>query len=480
VDPEAARLDGSPLFTLIHPEDRDGVVVALEASARQLSNFAQEWRVRYPDGTEGWHGGNAVPHRERDGAILWHGFITDITERKRAEAHLQVFERKLQQTQKLESLGLLAGGIAHDFNNLLTGILGNASLVALALEPASPAEEFVDPIKQGCQRAAELCKQLLAYSGKGRFEVRKIGLHALIEDTTQLLRHSISKQCELHFDLAAEIPPIEGDATQLRQVIMNLVINASEAIGDKAGVIRLSTSVVRLVPGGSSDPELGANVAPGTYVCLEVGDNGCGMSPETQAKIFDPFFTTKFTGRGLGLAAVHGIVRGHRGVLKVYSEAGHGTTFKLLFPSAEGIADPLNRPAVNARSWRGAGCILLADDEQAVRQATAAMLRGLGFSVVPATDGQEAVGLFRADPAKFSAVLLDLTMPHLDGKQAFLEMHRVRPDVRVILMSGFNEEEVVSEFAGKRLAGFLQKPFEVDSLGTILQRALAATAATSR
>ena len=266
------------------------------------------------------------------------GVSVDITELKKADHDRQQIERKLLETQKLESLGVLAGGIAHDFNNLLTGILGNASLARMDLPRTSPIMPIIEQIEQATHRAADLCKQMLAYSGKGRFVVQQLDLNQLAEDTTHLLNISISKNCVLRFNLAAKLPAIAVDATQIRQIIMNLVINASEAIGTRSGVIAISTGVARvnhdyiatlLHPGG---------ITEGDYVFLEVSDNGTGMSSANLEKIFDPFFTTKFTGRGLGLAAVLGIIRGHKGALKVYSEVGRGTTFKILLPCSDALA----------------------------------------------------------------------------------------------------------------------------------------------
>jgi CheY-like chemotaxis protein len=261
----------------------------------------------------------------------------------------------------------------------------------------------------------------------------------------------------------------------MRQVLMNLVVNASEAIGDRSGIIGLATGVMRVdrdyLRGSRLDPDL----PQGDYAFLEVSDNGTGMSDEVRARIFDPFFTTKFTGRGLGLAAVQGIVRGHRGAVKVYTEAGRGSTFKVLLPCVEGpveVAAPLP-PAPAPAGWRGEGTVLVADDEETVRVIAARMLEAMGFAVVPACDGRECVAKFRADPAGFRLVLLDLTMPHLDGEEAFRELRQARPDVRVLLMSGYTEQEVTTRFQGKGLAGFLQKPFHMTTLQAKVREVLA-------
>ncbi len=373
-------------------------------------------------------------------------------------------EKKLQETQKLESLGILAGGIAHDFNNLLTGVLGNASLARMDLPPVSPAHASLEGIETAAQRAAELCKQMLAYSGKGHFIVHRLDLSMLVRDTAELIQVSIGKKVMLTFSLSDTLPPVAADATQIRQIIMNLVINASDAIGDRRGLITLGTGVQHADQAYLSEAYLSPDLCEGEYVYLEVSDDGCGMSAETRAKIFDPFFTTKFTGRGLGLAAVIGIVRGHHGALRVYSEPGKGSTFKLLLPASDGSPEKSAPPSVVAPAWRTSGTVLVVDDEEPVRNVSARMLQNWGCQTEVACNGREALAKFRTDPARFAAVLLDLTMPEMDGTATFSALRRIRPGVRVLLMSGFNEQDAVSRFAGKGLAGFLQKPFTPTAL----------------
>jgi PAS domain S-box-containing protein len=399
----------------------------------------------------------------------------DITELKKAAVERKEFERKLQETQKLESLGLLAGGIAHDFNNILTGILGNASLASLDLPDSSPVAENLAAIQQGSRRAADLCRQLLAYSGKGHLVVRNLSLNSLVEETAHLLKLSVSKKAVLTFDFHPALPAIEADPTQIRQVIMNLVINASDAIGDDTGVIRLSTGLASLDREGlAGDGTRGApGLAEGAYAFLEVSDSGCGMSAETQARIFDPFYTTKFTGRGLGLSTVLGIVRSHRGVLRLVSEPGRGTTFRVLFPCVAGSAEDPAAIREAKGGWRGQGRVLVVDDELSVRDAAAAMLRRLGFEVDLACDGLEAVDAVRAEPGRYGVILMDLTMPKLDGKQAIAEMRSMRKGIRAVMMSGFNEQEASRHFSGDAAAGFLQKPFAFEDLSRVLQQVLA-------
>ena len=468
-------LVGKPMLDLIHPDHHELVHQYRKEIAETGNNgVLTEMRYLKLDGTP-------IDVESQGSKILYNGqvgvqiTVHEITARRMAEIERQQFEKKLQETQKLESLGVLAGGIAHDFNNILTGILGNASLAELELPDDSPAQDNLKAIMEGSQRAADLCRQMLAYSGKGRLVVQKVSLTRLVEETAHLLKVSVSKKAEMHFDLDSSNPLIEADATQIRQVVMNLVINASEAIGENPGVIRLRTGVMPLTSAvfGRGRTYLATSSTHGNYAYLEVADSGCGMSAETQAKIFDPFFTTKFTGRGLGLASVLGIVRGHHGVLNLDSTPGKGTTFKVLFPCLSGTAllDEAKKPEV--KPWQAKGRVLVVDDEASVRGAASMILRKLGFEVEMAVDGLEALKIYKAEPDRFTMVLLDLTMPNLDGKQTFAELRKVRPAVRVVLMSGFNQDEAFLQGADGASVGFIQKPFEFGSLAQAVRAAVA-------
>lgn len=462
---------------LIQPEDREWLRASCQAALHARKICQNEFRLIDKSGQERWVSERASGVHAADGTVLFiDGFVQDITAARQAKLEREKLDRKMQETQKLESLGVLAGGIAHDFNNLLTSILGNASIAALELPPGSSVQDCLEHINEASLRAADLCKQMLAYSGRGRFVVQKLDLGQLVEQTAQMLQISISKKAILRFRLENGLPPVEVDATQIRQVIMNLVINASEAIGDRSGVISLSTGLTRVDRAYFGGTLMDADLPEGDYVYLEVSDTGCGMSAETQAKIFDPFFTTKFTGRGLGLAAVLGIVRGHKGAMKVYSEVGRGTTFKLLFPAVSGAGETMAATSAPLFDWRGHGTVLVVDDEETMRSTIARMMRKLGLDAVLTADGREAVEVFRATPELFAVVLLDLTMPHMDGEQTFTELRRLRPGVRVVLMSGFNAQEALVRFTGKGLASFLQKPFTIESLSTTLRAALSTNA----
>jgi len=410
-----------------------------------------------------------IPEKDADGTV--HHIlclVTDITAQKRAEEERRRLDAQMQHAQKLESLGVLAGGIAHDFNNLLVAILGNAGLALLELPPESPARQTVLAIETASQRAAELTRQMLAYSGKGKFIIEPLSLSRLVEEMAHLLEVSVSKSAVLKYRFAPNLPPVEGDATQVRQVIMNLITNASDAIGERSGVISITTGMLWADHEYLAGAYLDGDLPEGDYAFIEVADTGEGMDAETQSRIFDPFFTTKFTGRGLGLAAVLGIVRGHRGAVKIYSEVGRGTTFKVLFPvlavgpsAAEKAASLESRGTSEERA--NGRKILVVDDDDTVRAVTRRILERSGFEVLLAVDGADGVETYRANPG-IDLVLLDMTMPRMDGEETFRELRRVDPDVRVILTSGYNEQDATDRFAGKGLAGFIQKPYRPQEL----------------
>jgi signal transduction histidine kinase len=391
--------------------------------------------------------------------------------RQRLE-HETALERKLLDAQKLESLGVLAGGIAHDFNNMLTAILGNANLAVMETPASAPARPYLAEVEKTCLQAAELCRQMLAYSGRGSYEVKHYELNRLLEESRSLMQISVSKSCLLRFELSPNLPSVAIDITQVRQVVMNLVINASEAIGERNGEITVRTFRRHVTSDELSRLQHATAFAAGECVALQVTDTGCGMSPEIMARIFDPFFTTKFTGRGLGLAAVLGIMRGHHGALEVKSQANVGTSFMLLLPPVNGRASATPEIASAPVSWRGSGTILVVDDEDAVRSVTARLVKSFGFEVLTASDGVAGVEVFKAHADRIKLVLLDLTMPRLNGEAAFHAIKDLQPNVKVLLASGFSEQDASHRFSGQGLAGFLHKPFQRDELRDKLQSIL--------
>ena len=460
---------------VVHPDDLERIVAEVAAhSEKGATCFEQDYRVVRPDGAIRWLYDFTVVARDEDDRVThYEGYVLDITERKRAEEERRQLELQIQHAQKLESLGVLAGGIAHDFNNLLVGVLGYAGLAEMELPADSPARESVQKIEKAARRAADLTRQLLAYSGRGRFAVEWVDLPALVEEMAHLLQTSVSKKARLEYDFARDLPPIEGDATQLRQVVMNLITNASDALGDQSGAITLRSGVVHVDRDELAETYLSADLPEGPYVYVEVSDTGCGMDEETLAKIFDPFFTTKFPGRGLGLAAVLGIVRGHRGALKVTSEPGRGSTFRVLLPCGGRPEAPVEAEPAPGGNWRGAGTILVVDDEESVRAVAQLILERSGFAVLTAVDGREALDVFRAHRDEIALVLLDLTMPHLSGEETLQELRRISADVRVILSSGYNEQEVAGRDAGKSPVRFIQKPYSPSALIEKVREALA-------
>jgi len=405
------------------------------------------------------------PIRNATGEIIGASHIArDITERKR-------FQSQLQQKQRIEDLGLLAGGVAHDFNNLLTGILGNASLALELLSLHHPAHTRMTDVMKAGERAARLTRQLLAYAGKGRFVTETIDLSKLVEEISCLVESSISKKVQLRLELDRTLPPIEGDSGQLQQVVMNLVINGAEAIGDKVGSVIVRTQLQDVDEVYTRTVFAEVELPYGKYVKLEVHDTGCGMDEETMAKIFHPFFTTKSAGRGLGLAAVMGIVRGHRGALKVYSSPSQGSTFKVLFPIHP--HPPAETPEhATSEPMQGYGRVLVVDDEELIRDFAKATLEYYGYTVQLASNGQEAIDIFTSAPDDFRLVCLDLTMPVMNGEEVFRRLKMIRPGIPVLLSSGFNESEAIRHFTGKKLAGFIQKPFSEAQLAEQVRASL--------
>ncbi|GLH69479.1 hypothetical protein GETHPA_10120 [Geothrix rubra] len=463
--------DLSPPFQPDGRPSREKADEILALAHRQGSHHF-EWTHRRVDGTD-------FPVEVLLTAVPWkgkeilHTTWRDRTETHRADRERRQLEAQIQQAQKLESLGVLAGGIAHDFNNLLTAVLGNLNLAQFSLSPEAPATPFLEHAEKAVQKASDLTRQMLAYSGRGRFVVKLHDVNEVVQEMAHLLQVSISKKAELKLELAPELPPIEADGAQFQQVVMNLVTNASDALGDCEGTIAITTGAADLDAAFIAATLPTQNLEPGRYVTLEVRDTGQGMSPEVMARIFDPFFTTKATGRGLGLSAMLGILRGHRAGLEIHSQVDRGSSFKAYFPAAQGHADA-GKALDRAGEAELKGTVLLVDDEPAVLDTLGPALETLGFRVLLARDGVEAVARFQADPGAIDLVLMDLTMPRMDGREAFQALRRIRPDARVVLSSGYTEQESVRSIMGQGLAGFLQKPYTLQALRAALQKALEA------
>jgi PAS domain S-box-containing protein len=460
----AADMIGRAMTVLLPPDRAD--------EERQiLDRIARGERVDHFDTTRVRKDGQLIhvsiaisPIIGKDGTVLGASHVArDITDRRNLET------QRLH-AQKLESLGVLAGGIAHDFNNLLTGILGNASLARDSLHPAHPNCLVLDECIKAAERAAQLTRQLLAYAGKGRFVTEAVNLSALVREISALIQTSIPRKVQIRLALADDLPAVEADASQLQQVVMNLIMNGAEAIGENVGLVVCTTATQ--VVDETYIRTLGSEaqyITPGRYVVLEIQDSGTGIDEAILPRIFDPFFTTKFTGRGLGLAAVSGIVRGHKGALKVYSSPGRGSTFKVLFPAVDG-ANSLQVVDTH-RNLEGANqTVLIVDDEDAVRSTARNTLQRCRYRVIEARDGREALEVFRQFAHEIALVLLDLTMPYMNGEEVLRELKIITPSVRVLLSSGFNEVEAVRHFTGKGLAGFLQKPYTAAVLADKVKR----------
>jgi PAS domain S-box-containing protein len=377
--------------------------------------------------------------------------------------------------QKLESIGVLAGGIAHDFNNLLGSILADADLVLTQCSPDSLVVEEIERIRKVAIRASEIVRELMTYAGKEQAQCELVDLSQLVEEIADLLRVSISKRAVLKTRLGRRLPSVWGNATQIRQVLMNLIINASEAITETNGIITVTTS--RVTGGPELAPRSDVKLPIGDYLRLEVSDTGCGMTEQDKDRIFDPYFTTKFAGRGLGLAVVQGIVRAHSGALNLVSALGRGTTFQVLLPCAgrpvpEGRAEKSR--TTSDRVGSVSGTVLLVEDEESLRLPVAKMLRRSGFSVIEAADGSAAIELFERGKAKIDVILLDVTIPGASSREVLEKVKKTRPDVKVVLTSAYSLEMVAFPPNAPHIAGFIRKPFELRDLVGLLRNVLVA------
>ena len=448
---------GKTFMDLIHPDDRERITGEVAAArARSREALQQTYRLLHADGS----------YREVDDYQVFsrshnflQGYVIDVTAANASKAALLAAEARLREVERLESLGVLAGGIAHDFNNLLLGVLGNAGLASSELEPTSPAQPFIEAIKSAAHRAAALTKELLAYSGKGKFVVEPVNLSKLAEEVVRSAQATSRPGLTWALDLAQALPLVEADAAQLRQVLNHLLTNAAEALENAQGGVTITTRSVEI------DADADAELAPGTWVVLEVRDDGVGMDPEIVHRVFDPFFTTKFHGRGLGLAAVSGIVRGHRGVVRILSAAGAGTTVQVFFPAARAPRAPIDsnreRPPSSGRA--GQPTILVVDDEPMLRSLAARTLTRSGFTVLEAEHGRAALELLEDKADSVDLVLLDLTMPVMGGEEALGHIRAAWPNLPVILTSGFDAEGSAYSLELTNVS-FLQKPYSLDAL----------------
>ena len=475
-----AQVAGQCVYPLVAPEQQAEFRALVDRVFRGESGVL-EFAVVGLKGTRRRLESHAAPLRAPDGTITALLAVTrDITERRAAEEERRRLEARVQQAQKLESLSVLAGGVAHDFNNLLTVILGYTSLALEQSPPESATSSMLREVKRATIQAGELSRHMLAYSGQSTLHIERLRLDMIAQETARLLQAVIAKNATL--DLALAPATIEGDDTQLRQVVMNLITNAAEATSGQAGRVAVRTGVRHADAELLRSPYLPDELPAGEYAFVEVADNGCGMSAETLARLFDPFFTTKFSGRGLGLAAVLGIVKGHRGSIKVESTPGRGTLFQVFLPAASGgEASPTqvvaDRPAttLTGAGWgalRSAGTILVIDDEASLRGLARQVLEGAGFSVLEAGDGHAGLLVFAQHRDRLAAVLLDLTMPRAGGLEVLAELRESHPALPIIVMSGFSGQDAAARAASLGAIGLLQKPFQPKDLLERVNQAL--------
>lgn len=454
-------------FALVHPEDRGWVLKWIRKALKGEANLDFEHRLVLDSGEERvLHLSAEVVQEGPDRPIQLWGVAQDVTEaHRRMTADLQ--------SQKLESLGLLAGGIVHDFNNLLTAMLANFELAAETIPDSSPAHRYLRLAATAAEKSALLTSQLLGYSGKGRFRVQPLDFNLAVREVLDMLRLSLGPKVELHLHLEEDLPPVLGDPAQIQQVILNLVTNGAQALGGESGSIRITTESTSLDEAYIKSTFAPTDqVRPGPYVCFQLSDTGCGIPPDRMSRIFDPFYTTKPKGRGLGLAALLGIIRSHGGALKVYSEEGKGTNFKIFLPATKRGNLPASQPRMPEGRWIPGGQVLVVDDDELVRATARGILEREGFEVLEAPTGIHCLDTLRAAPGRIRLVLMDLTMPGMDGVETYQALRVLDAKVPVVLTSGYNEQEAINRFVQADLAGFVQKPFSADGLARVVRGAL--------
>jgi PAS domain S-box-containing protein len=469
-----------PFAPFVHPDDLANCFSAMQRVFDYNEKAKDvEYRVLHKNGNWIWYSANASLLRDPEtDQTTFLGIGRDITERKESEEERLTLERQFLQAQKMESLGIMAGGIAHDFNNLLQSILGNMELALRVTATDSAAREHISIAMVASKNATHLTNLMLTYAGKGFVHKKVLNLNELVMENVEILRSAASTAISLELSLFDELPEISADWAQIQQVAMNLITNAAESIEQQPGFVRIATGIVICDQVQLQESLLKEKAEPGRFVFLEVRDNGCGMSEETLKRLFDPFFTTKFTGRGLGMSAVMGIMKIHGGALFVESESGKGTIFRALFPVLEpALAATVKEPdAMGEKSAYHqkalSGVALLVDDEKPVLKTCKKMVELCGLTVITACDGIDAVAKFREHADEIDVVIMDLTMPNMDGITAISEICSIRPDIRTILASGFNEEELDERVTSHSPTGFISKPYSMNLLETELRRVM--------
>jgi PAS domain S-box-containing protein len=456
-----SQVVGSDGHAFVAPEHHD----AYDRALSQVFDDGSPAKLEFRDVHGTWWEATLVPVTHHGRVETGLSFSVDITDRRRAAEEQARLQGQMQHAQKLESLGVLAGGIAHDFNNLLLVIMANTEL-AMRGDGSARSKEFLLDVMRASERATDLCKQMLAYAGRGQLAVERVDLSRLVAEMAQLVSVSVSKGVGLRRDLAADLPAIDADPTQLRQIVLNLLTNASDAIGEAQGTISITTRCEHLSGSDLISSHLSEGLAPGAYVTLEVRDTGSGIDEATRSRMFEPFFSTKGSGRGLGLSATLGVIRSHHGAVFVESAPGLGTSVRASFPASGGAAAPTRTQALGPAE-SGRGTILVVDDEDAVRRVASRALRDGGYDVVVARDGQECLALYEEHGARVRAVLLDLTMPVLDGDATLRALRERAPRLPVVIMSGYAESTPRGDDVR-----FLSKPFRMAELLQVVRAAL--------
>lgn len=429
----------------------------------------EEWQITHSSGSKKQILISTSVLASADGKTHVMALTQDITERKREEERKMKMQQNLLEIQRLESLGLLASGIAHDFNNILMAIIGNLELTMLDIPFDCPTYFNLEQALKASLRASDLVRQILAYCGKGKYMVCNININDIIENNLEFFKTTISKNIKFELDLQKELPLINADASQITQLLINLITNASEAIDKKDGIIKLKTGSSYFDESILSKNHFADKINEGIYVLIEISDNGIGMDENTLQKICDPFFTTKFFGRGLGMAAVAGIIKSHNGTLFIESEPDKGTKIKVLLPIATSeITEKNISKKEEIKSDKFTGTILIVDDEKAIRDTLAKITEFLGFKPLLAKDGFEAIEILKKYLDQISCVLLDYTMPKMDGVDTFKKLLEIKADIKVIFTSGYTEEDATKDINGLTPAAFLQKPYRLEQLKEIL------------
>jgi PAS domain S-box-containing protein len=465
--------------SLIHPDDLPLVnKIAKDHEAGRIPFFKVEHRLKTKPGEWKWilNWGKVV-ERDKDGRPLRAmGTHLDISERKQEEEKRLKLEAQVQQAQKFESLNVMAGSIAHHFNNLLMVVLGNLDLVLDSLPDDSSSRQNMQNAEKAAKHAAELSNLMLTYVGQRKMDMQVTDISGIVEDMMGILELALSKKAELQFNPSSKPALFNGDSSQIRQVIINLVTNAAEAVGDSKGSIILSTGTMFCERSCFQPPFQKEDLPDGDYVYFQVSDTGCGMDKKTLNRVFDPFFTTRFPGRGLGMAVVLGIVRAHNGAILVDSQPGQGTTIKVLFralKSQEKIQEKTTEPGF-VDKWQGRGTVLMVDDEEMVLDVGKKMLTRLGFNAITTSNAREAIEICREQGPDIDCVFIDLTMPQMNGVELFHELRRIKKDIPIIISSGYTEEQTMSRFRDIQPEGFIQKPYRIKQLAAKMQMIMSA------